>query len=134
MRHIGPVSVLALHPSHPHPFFWPSPGSTSGPRLWARSSPQWSQSRLNPGVQREKPRRLTPVSKSSGPSQVAILMAQGPQEEGGDGCGAILHVLLTSGEAAEGQVEGTSKRASEHWNVLGTSGWIRYHEDQEICA
>lgn len=27
--------------------------------------------------------------------------------------GAILHVLLTSGEAAEGQAEGTSRRVSE---------------------
>lgn len=62
-----------------------------------------------------------PVSKSSGPGQVAIPLAQGLKGEEGMGAGPS-HTLLTSGEAAGGQAEGTSGRASKHWNVSGTSG------------
>lgn len=83
----------------------------------------------------ERPMRLTPVSKSSGPGQVASPMAQGLKGDEGMVVGTMLHVLLPSGKAAEGQAEGTSRRASEHWNVSGTSGWISYHEGQgEICS
>lgn len=47
---------------------------------------------------------MPPIPKSSGPGQVATPMAQGLEGEEGIGVGAILHILLTSGEAAGGQV------------------------------
>lgn len=83
---MGPLSLPALSPlTHTLSFGlciivrWKkiSPGSISGPRLWAGRNPQWSQARLRPGVQRERLMRLTPASKSSGPGQVAIPTAQG---------------------------------------------------------
>lgn len=62
-------------------------------------------------------------------------MAQGLKGDEGMVVGATLHVLLPSGKAAEGQAEGTSRKASEHWKASDTSGWISYHEGQgEICS
>lgn len=35
----------------------------------------------------------------------------------------------------EAKQEGTSRRASELWNVSGTSGWIRYREGKgDVCS
>lgn len=87
MRHIGPLSLMALTPLIPTVAFVlcrtleKSPGSTRGPRLWAESSLQWSWARLSPGVQRKRPMGLPPVSESSRPGQVAIPIAQGLEGE-----------------------------------------------------
>nr|KAF6303981.1 hypothetical protein mMyoMyo1_008962 [Myotis myotis] len=79
MRHIGPFSLPALSPpistlsfDHCRTLEKSSPGSASGPRLWAGSSPQWSWARLSPGVQREKPETASSIqtfwARSSGHS------------------------------------------------------------------
>lgn len=84
------------HPSPPTPTLSfglcrmlekPSPGSARDPGLCAGSSPRWPWARTSPAVQRERPVKLPPVSKSSGPGQVAIPLAQGLTGEEGVGAG-----------------------------------------------
>lgn len=131
MRHIGPLSLPACSPpisilsvDHCRMLEKPSPGSASGPRLAHRGLGL-------DGVLESRERGARDCLQYPnilGQTRWPFLWHRAARRR--RGCGATSHTLLASGEAAGGQAQGTSGRASEHWNVSGTSGWARYREGQ----
>lgn len=78
---------------------------------------------------------MPPVFKNSGPGQVAIPMVQGLRGRRGWVWGLFYTSFSHLEKQLEAKQEGTSRRASELWNVSGTSGWIRYPEGEgDVCS